>query len=167
MQHYEVELPFSIGTPQVEVELSGQYAKLDSQSDDTLRAATVASLLQLPHWLQSQTDSRTSDQGNQPSSHHASGSTANHGTATCKIDNNNGQIQVRLNVKNAREIPEQFIKMVTNAIAASVQNHADSALIGTPATNDAFVQIQRYLATRQTDQSQHSAVGAGNGGNQR
>lgn len=137
MQRYEVELPFSIGNLKLSVELTGQYAQLDSQSDDTVRAATVASLLQLPHWVQSQSDQASRGQAG--------------GSTTCKIDNSNGQIKVQLTVEKGRgEISQQFIQMVTNAIAASVQNHADSALIGTPATNDAFVQIQRYLATRQT-----------------
>lgn len=162
MQDFKFELPFSFGTPRVQLNLSGMYAKLPRQSDDNLRVATVTSLIQLPLWLQTmgqddsgKTQRQEGNRGSEP--------------VSCKIESPNGTIGVQLDIKSPQQqIPDELITMVTNAIAASVQNHADAAILGTPATNDALVGVKHYLASPSLDQTtQQSLVGASGSHSQR
>ena len=157
MQRYALAIPFSFGKANIQVSLDGQYANLDSESDDRLREAIVASLLQLPTWLKASI--RTS-----PAFREGSRDSSGDNEAMAKIQNGSGVIDVRLTIEEKQgDTPQDIIQRVANATAASVQNHGDAALTGMPATNDTLVQVYRYLSASR----QPVSAGQGENGNQR
>lgn len=98
--------------------------------------------------------------------------------ATVRIQNGSGSIEATATIRITRlagqsQLRPELIQNIANSIAATVMNHADSAIMDVPATNDAFVQLTRYLTARPLPQSHHAQgelVGNASGnqsGNQR
>jgi hypothetical protein len=160
MKNYSVQLPFSFGVADVQVKLTGRYGDQDGQANDRLLSATVASLLQLPQWLES---AHTTDADDKSTRRQDKSTTDSTGTASVRTENSYGSIEVQLTIENSQAIREEIIQMVADAIASSVQNHADSAFLHVPATNDAFVQFERYFAASQIGQRMPVSAGMGAG----
>jgi hypothetical protein len=156
----DVSYPYA--TFKTRLELEGSYDRLDEETQGRLQDAIIASHLQLSTWLRTV-------RGNQAEMVHSGDEFVGY------AGNDQDRITVRVTITDTKDaLPRPIAQLLANNIARSVQNHADSAISGAPASNDLLVEIQEqqsleiqaaYGAQRfegfQSSSHQRELVGAG------
>jgi len=132
MQRYKINLDFSFGEVTVWVNLTGRYADMGDRSNDRLRLAVVVNLLHLIQWREAVIDNDPrSSSGTTSRNLSATSTTSRHkdfdtGAATDDV------IEVQLAVEDKEgQIRKETLQMVTDTIATSLRNSADSEIFDT------------------------------------
>ncbi|GEM_PF-2219791 len=145
----KVPVPFSSGTLTLKVYFAGGFSELSGRARDTILGSATTALLQFPTLLHQSTtgDSQHSDQSRGYGTDPAQGERQQDSEtreARTTISNEYGQITVELVLENATvRVPEQIIRALNGTTASAVLNYATAAITGTPAVDDAFMQLVR------------------------
>lgn len=123
-------IAYPYATFKTEVELAGIYTTLDEESQALVQDAVLSSYLQLNPWLRI-TKGAKKDK------------VQNGEEFLAEAGHKDDRITIRLTVTEAKDIlTRPLVRMLANKIAQTVQNHADSAISGIPASRDSLVEIQ-------------------------
>ncbi len=156
----QIRQEFSFGKLDIELGLRGRYEGLGDKGNDAVRAAVLADLATLPMRQEAYSTSLVSDDSRRSSEGFAADYSGD--AITCTVESGFGTIQVQLTVNDVHgAIPELFIQVVANDIAGTIRKHADAAICGQTAMNDAFVQIVDRLTSRQPSQSPRQLASTG------